>query len=358
MKRRAGNKLRFSAVTLNRSNLLVGRRLKLADTGATLISKGQWLGIDVGSARDKVFNFCLIKSDGKGQVDVFFEVGKARSAFPRSDAGSFENLGRATWLSEAAEAGAVQILDESALVKDWNSARNLGSGSFGVCIDSPCGFAAPGFDRRNTESQLVDSFPTPALAGFVKEMGRFSAAGNATPLRQRFFWKLVGLVAFRYFVALTTGRPFDMPIAELTASCMASERTRVHEGFPSDTYKRSNGTVGVLRPTSRGLLLRLSQANWAGQGNHFNGVPSAPHQTRMSSLLAHQQCLTTELQRTDSQRVPAMRKISKDPAWADLWDAFTCAFVSCCDAQGCGGFVSSDVARSRLEGAILRPDCC
>jgi hypothetical protein len=338
--------------------LLVGSGLKVADTGATLISQGQWLGIDVGSARDKVFNFCLIESDGTGQVDVFFEVGKARGAFPRSDAGSFENLRRATWLSEAAEAGSVQILDESALVKNWKAARNIGNGCFGVCIDAPCGFAVPGFDRRNTESQLVDSFPTPPLVGFLKEMGRFSAEGNDTPLRQRFFWKLVGLVAFRYFVALTTGRPFDMPIAELTASCMASKKASVNEGFPSDTYKRSNGIVGVLCSASRGLLLRLSQAKWAGQGNHFNGRASAPHPARMSSLLAHQQCLTADLQCADSQRVPAMRKISKDPAWADLWDAFTCAFVSCCDAQGCGGFVCSDVARGHLEGAILRPDYC
>jgi hypothetical protein len=48
------------------------------DTNAANISLGQWLGVDVGSAREKVFNFCPIKSDGDGQADVFFEVGKAR----------------------------------------------------------------------------------------------------------------------------------------------------------------------------------------------------------------------------------------------------------------------------------------
>jgi hypothetical protein len=100
----------------------------VADTGATLISQGQWLGVDVGSNHKKVFNFCLIKSDGKGQVDVLFEVGKARGAFPPSDAGVFEDLAQATWLSEAAEAGSVQILDESALVKTWNVARKPGNG--------------------------------------------------------------------------------------------------------------------------------------------------------------------------------------------------------------------------------------
>lgn len=291
------------------------------------------MGIEVGSARDKVFNFSLIRSEGKEQVEVLFEVGKARGEFPRSGAGSFMNLGRATWLAEAAEAGSVRILDESALVKAWNSARNCGGGCLGVCIDAPCGFAVPGFDRRNTESQLVDSFPTPPLASFLRDMRNFSAEGNATPLRQRFFWKLVGLVAFRYFVALTTGRPFNMPIAELTASCTASGEVRVNEGCPSDTYKRANGTVGVLGPAPRGRLLRLSRVKWTGQGIY---------PTRMSSLLAHQQYLIADLQCADSQRIPAMRKIPKDPAWTDLWDAFTCAFVSCCHTQGYGGYVCSD----------------
>jgi hypothetical protein len=229
-------------------------------------------------------------------------------------------------------------------VKTWNAARNFGNGCFGVCIDAPCGFAVPGCHRRNTESQLVASFLTPPLAAFLKEMRKFIEEGNNTPLRQRFFWKLVGLVAFRYFVALTTGRPFDMPIGELTESCMASGKVRIREGFPSDTYKRSNGSVGVLCPASRGLLLRLSQAKWTGLGNYS---------ARMKSLLAHQQCLTADLQRADLQEVPAMRKIPN--AWGDLWDAFTCAFVSCCDAQGCGDFVCSDPVRCRLEGAVHAP---
>jgi len=327
------------------------------NTGTAPVSKGQWLGIDVGSSRDKVFNFCLVRSDGAGQVDVSFEVGKARSEFPRSDAGIFEDLGRETWLSAAAESGSVRILSESALVEGWIAARTLGGGSFGVCIDAPCGFAAPGNDRRNTESQMVDSFPTQPLGVFLRDMAMFSAAGNETPLRQRFFWKLVGLVAFRYFVATTTGRPFNMPISELTAACMGGE-TRVHEGFPSDTYKRSNGMVGVLSPASRGVLLQLSHARWAGQGNQLHARSSVPPPARMSALLAHQQRLAADLQRAGTQALPAMRKIPKDPAWADLWDAFACAFASCCAAQGCGGFLCPDLTRGRVEGAILPPDFC
>jgi hypothetical protein len=337
-----------------------------AVAGATLISQGQWLGIDVGSNCKKVFNFCLIKSDGKGQVDVLFEVGKVRGPahgqpFPPSDAGVFEDLTRATtWLSAAAEAGSIQILDQSALVNVWNAARKLGNGRFGVCIDAPCGFAVPGSKQRNTE---MESYGTPPLVEFLKQMKELSeaAAGDKrknTPLRQKFFWKLVGLVAFRYFVALTTGRPFGMPIPELTASCMASDEVRVREGFPSDTYKRANGRFGVLCPAPRGILLRLSQAQWAGQGNHFNTSPSAPNPDRMTSLLEHQKRLKADLQDCYLGSVAAMEKICNDPPWADLWDAFTCAFVSCCDAQGCGGFVCSDLARGRLEGAILRPDYC
>jgi hypothetical protein len=326
----------------------------------TLISQGQWLGIDVGSNRNKVFNFCLIKSDGKGQVDVFFEVGKARGAahgqsFPRSDAGVFENLGRTTLLSVAAEDGSRQILKESALVKTWNTARKLGNGSFGVCIDAPCGFAVPGSNQRDTENQGVASFKTPPFELFLEKITKFSSERNHTPLRQNFFWKLVGLIAFRHFVALTTGRPFDMPIKKLTASCMSGEKTRVREGFPSDTYKRSNGDIGVLAPVSRGVLLRLSRAEWVGRGNCFNGTLSVPNRARMSSLLAHQHHLTADLLAADSNRglVPAMMKNSN--AWGDLWDAFACAFVSCCYAQGCGDLLYSNPARGHLEGAILRP---
>jgi hypothetical protein len=190
----------------------------------------------------------------------------------------------------------------------------------------------------------------------LKEMKKFSEEGNDTPLRQRFFWKLVGLVAFRYFVALTTGQPFDMPIAELTASCMRREKARVHEGFPSDTYKRSNGEVGVLGVVYHGVLQRLSQAKWTAQGNLFNGRSSAPPAARMSSLLAHQKRLAADLLESRRGSVAAMEKVCNDPAWADLWDAFTCAFVSCCETQGCGGFVCDDLIRGRLEGAILRPD--
>jgi hypothetical protein len=184
-----------------------GKGLKVTDTNAALVSQGQWLGVDVGSAREKVFNFCLIESDGNGQVDVLFEAGKARGEFPRSDAANFLKLKQATWLSKAAEAGSVQILDESALVKTWNAARDLGSGCLGVCIDAPCGFALPGFDRRNTETQRVGSFPKPPLADFLKEMTIlrvFLCGGFLHGSRQVFTDCLLGLAVGRSVVSRAT----------------------------------------------------------------------------------------------------------------------------------------------------------
>jgi hypothetical protein len=316
------------------------------------------LGIDVGSSRGKVFNFCLVKADQERQVRVLFEVGGVRGPaqglpFPRNDAGAFDDLTRATWLSAAAEAGALQILRESALVKDWIAARELGHGDFGVCIDAPCGFAIGGLGQRDTEAQGIGTFPTPSLEVFLRELTAWSENKNHTPLQQRFFWKLIGLVAFRYFVALSTSQAFEMPIPLLTASCMTGQHTRIREGFPSDTYKRSNGTVGILGPASRDVLLCLGRSEWVAHGNQFNGRTSVPPAGRMAALWTHRQLLLADLQRGGG--LPAMRKIPNDPAWADLWDAFTCAFVSCCDAQGCGCFVCSDAARASLEGAMLRP---
>jgi hypothetical protein len=298
-------------------------------------------------------------SDGEGHVEVMFEVGKARGPaqgqkFPCSDAGVFEDLSRPTLLSTAAEAGTIQILNESALVKAWLAAREGGAGNFGVCIDAPCGFAIPPFDMRETEAQGISSFRTPSAAAFRQELTTWSQTRNHTPLRQRYFWKLVGLVAFRHFAALVTNQPFNMQMPSLTATCMNGHQTRIREGFPSDTYARANGTAGVLAPAARRILTSLAQSVWKAEGNIFNGRTSTPHTDRMKRLLAHRQVLIANL--TTPGALLAMQKIEDDPSWADLWDAFTCAFVSCCDFQGCGGFVGLDAARIAVEGAILRPE--
>lgn len=44
-----------------------------------------WLGIDVGSAQKKVCSFCLIESDGAGEVVVSFEQGPARAPYPKTN---------------------------------------------------------------------------------------------------------------------------------------------------------------------------------------------------------------------------------------------------------------------------------
>jgi len=314
------------------------------------------LGIDVGSSRRKVFNFCLVHSDGAGAVEVRFERGGARDrTYPPSNAGVFEDLTRATWLSATAEAGAIQILDQSALTQLWIEERARWSGGcdFGVCIDAPSGFAVPPHHQRETEAQGFANFPTPSLPAFLRQVSDYSNAHNNTPLRQRYFWKLIGLVAFRYFIHVATGVPLDMPPAEVTTACMAFGQTRIREGFPSDTYQRANGNHGVLAPDARAVLSCLAHAGWVAYGNIFKDLNSAPNR-RISALLAHQHHLRQDLAE-GADRIPTMQRVGGDPAWADLWDAFACAFVACCEFQGCGGFVGLDEARMGLEGAFLKP---
>ncbi len=106
------------------------------------------------------------------------------------------------------------------MVTDWIAARECGRGAFGVCIDAPCGFAVPGSAQRNTEAQGIGTFPTPSLDVFLRDFAAWSADKNHTPLRQKVFWKLIGQVAFRYFVTLTTGQQFDMPFSG-NAGCRA-----------------------------------------------------------------------------------------------------------------------------------------
>jgi hypothetical protein len=137
------------------------------------------------SSCEKVFNFCLVKSAGRQQVEVFFEVGKVRAPanglpFPCSSAGAFEDLQRPTLLSVAAETGAIQILDKSALVQDWVTAQDGHDGGFGACIDAPSGFALPNFERRHTEAQGVNSFPTPSYEQFQRELVLFCDTQNNT----------------------------------------------------------------------------------------------------------------------------------------------------------------------------------
>jgi hypothetical protein len=348
------------------------------------MTQGFWLGIDVGCSREKVFNFCLVHSDGAGAVQVWFERGAARDGvYPHPKAGVFEDLGRPTWLSAPAETGAIQILERSALTQRWIDERALCRGhcGFGVCIDAPSGFAVPFHDRRDTEAQGVANFGTPSLHDFYRRLGDFSSARNNLPLQQRYFWRLIGLVAFRYFIRVTTGAGFNIPPADVTAASMdflisrtgaarlsrravvgqtgirEGWRTRIREGFPSDTYKRANGTLDVFGPEARAVLSCLANAEWEARGNVFEGKSSQPTRQRMRPLLRHQEDLLRDLAQGVAM-IPAMQKVRRDPPWADLWDAFTCAFVACCEFHFCGGFVGLDPRRMMLEGAILRPTGC
>jgi hypothetical protein len=82
--------------------------------------------VDVGQRASKVYAFCLVEARA-GAVSVSFERGAWRpllegAAWPKGDAGVFEDLGRESRLSETAERCALTILDRSPeLVVRWRT---------------------------------------------------------------------------------------------------------------------------------------------------------------------------------------------------------------------------------------------
>jgi hypothetical protein len=81
--------------------------------------------VDVGQRASKVYAFCLVEARA-GAVSVSFERGAWRpllegAAWPKGDAGVFEDLGRESRLSETAERCALAILDRSELVVRWRA---------------------------------------------------------------------------------------------------------------------------------------------------------------------------------------------------------------------------------------------
>ncbi len=331
------------------------------------MSHGCWLGIDVGSRHAKVFNFCLITAR-YGGFCVEFERGFFRStgnglAYPPSRAGQFEDLNRPTWLSQSAEDAAVQILDHSVLAQRWlrACANPSPGGHYGVCLDAPCGFACPRNPSRLTEQQGVNTFPTPDIARFQNDIASFARNLNHTPLQQRYFWKLVGLVGFRYFLNKAMQVRFTVPAGQLALYCMRpfGQAVSIREGFPSDTYARANGGAGVLALQSESLLAGLVRAHWTPAGNQVLRRNSAPTSGQMASLRRQRGVLAAQIasgqQLPAPHAIPAMQKITNGPSWADLWDSFTCAYAACCEHYGCARFIGGLNSRTCAEGAILGP---
>lgn len=335
---------------------------------------GAWLGVDVGQRRSKVYAFSLIEARG-GSVRVSFERGAWRplldgESWPRGDAGVFEDLARPSRLSAPAERCARAIIDHSEAVARW---RRASGGTTGLCVDAPAGFAREGSTCRETERCSSRSFRTESEWAFVAAMARFAKERNPTPLRQRYYWKLVGRLALAHLAALlgarVTERDLDRvarrsavgagtgsagPVTRaLRVRRVPGEPSRVREGFPSETYSRANGATGELAAEPRALLAALVASPWSAIGNAHGRRSSRPPSAWMAALERQRGAVGTEL--AVPGPLASMVKIPGDPGWADLWDAFACAFTACCEAHGCAVLIGGDASLLLSEGAILAP---
>lgn len=304
---------------------------------------GSWLGIDIGSRRDKVADFCLIESKN-GEVVVRFERGRAPAPYPaRNDVDSMLDAGHRR-LSEDASNGLEALLRASPLVGRWLVAARDGETTAAVGIDSPPGYADRGRRSRLTEDRAWSSFRTPPRSAFLDRLARFAAAGNETPLRQQYYWKLVGIETYRR-IAKAAGLEGLLP-----ALTVASGRVRLRETFPSDVFQRADGELGTLADPARRVLGWLLDADWRRgtvPATTWRGLTNRRRDV-LRSALRHRSPLVAM-----SKRDARGRKISA--AWADLFDAFTCAYAVCCEDHGCGRLLGHDEDPDRCarEGAIL-----
>ena len=313
---------------------------------------GTWLGIDIGSGRDKICAFCLVESDGAGEVAVTFERGRAAKPYPARN--SFEALidrDRApTYLHAEVGAAVGRVLEESEAVRRWRRALDAGCpGSVG--IDAPVALAVPGQRNRATERSSSDLFDTPDRATFESKLGTQKAGYYPINI----FWKCIGFALYRWFTKhLAPDLPGRFPQETVAArTCPGTpEPWKIRETFPSDVYKRANGTLGTLGAVPRNVLAALVHSeHWQGRVEGRQRVAA----TTLGRLLRLRHELREQLEVSD--RLPTMAR-RKPSIAADLWDAFTCAFTVCCEAHGGGefhGWSEDEETASvlRKEGAIL-----
>lgn len=324
------------------------------------MQSGYWLGIDVGSARDKVLNFALITADSAGAVSVCFERGAVRgperARWPRA-ASDYLDLDAPSWLSEPVTRGIDSVLDRSVLVQRWLEQSALGTEPCGVAIDAPGGFAASGRQRR-TEAAAATSHATPTRDAFRADLVRFLDQHKDAPLFQRYIWKLVGLramheIAARAGLAERKG-PGWASVSSLCVSPRVAKGPFLREAFPSDTYARSNGKLAVLQDDARTALRYVMSAEWRFAGDTLSRVSSLPTAQNQRRLVERRGAILADLT-AGAVALPSMRKVEKDPPWADLWDSLSCAFVACCETQRCAELVLGGSPAPRGEGAILSP---
>ena len=315
---------------------------------------GQWLGIDIGSSRRKLCSFCRITSDGQGDVTVTFEQGPAEAPYPKVNTQDalLDPSRRPTYLQAPIEAAVGRVLDDAALVRKWFEA--LPELPSRIAIDAPVAFALSDTSRL-TERASTQTFRTPTR----EEFERLLQTKGDPYLRVNCFWKCVGLAVYHCLGRRLAGSSGDLADStdDLAAwTCPDTDTSwRLRETFPSDVYKRANGTAGKLHLAPRRVLEALVQHGpWRG-----DGTPGRhPHFSTLRRLETLRAQLRSELETSD--RLREMQKYGG--TFGDLWDAFACAFTACCEDHDGAIFhgletfqnaEDSDIDSLRQEGAIM-----
>ncbi len=309
------------------------------------LQAGAWLGIDIGSGRNKVCSFCLITSDGEGDVAVTFEKGPAEAPYPEKNtfAALIDPTRPPTYLRTEIEATVCKVIRHSQLVTRWLETVDQ-PGATAVAIDAPVALASPGQVLRQTEAACTQTFRTPNRATFESHLDGQQKPGF---YNSNTFWKCIGFTVYRHLAArLKT----DLSPAALAAATCAQPVTgwRLRETFPSDVYKRADGTEGILANAGKATLRHL-----VAPGVDWRAEPGVvkPVLTRLQGI---RQRLHGDLEVGGA--LASMQKLTS--VTGDLWDAFTCAFAVCAEDHGGGHFRGWDrhseaSERLRREGAIL-----
>jgi hypothetical protein len=211
---------------------------------------------------------------------------------------------------------------------------------------------------RLTEEYSALSYRTSTEEDFRRSLEDFARQGNHTPLRQRYYWKLVGRVVLSETATRIAGALERSPpsLADLPALSLETASVRIREGFPSDTYARANGRLGVLQPEPRRVLRALVEAPWLPVGPPADSL-ARPTRATVARLGAVRSRLAAAIARDGA--LTAMSRQRGNPVWGDLLDAFALAFVGCCEDHRASVFLGTADPRSadrlRAEGAILAP---
>ena len=165
----------------------------MPETRSNPLEAGAWLGIDIGSRKKKICSFCLIESDGAGEISVSFERGVAGDGYPDTNtAEALIDLARSpTYLRKPVEAAVRHVLDGSQVTRRWLARARSGTPRTSVAVDAPVELALEG-PRRLTEAACSQSIESSTRADFEKDLRH---KGDAF-LRNRAFWKCVGFTVY------------------------------------------------------------------------------------------------------------------------------------------------------------------